>query len=603
MGPYVFNPDDAIRFAREIGRRTKKRGDELQLDVCPYCNANNDKYTFSINLKDGRFKCLRATCGAKGNMITLSRDFEFSLGHNADEYFMQRRQYKNLRNYPKPEVRPAAVTYLESRGINRAITEAFQITTRKDDEKVLVFPFYDDDGALQFIKYRNTDPQPGQSKEWCESGCRPILFGMDHCVGHNNELVLTEGQIDSLSVAEAFDGDVNAVSVPTGARGFTWVPYCWDFLGKFSTLIVFGDHENDHITLLDEMAKQFHGTVKHIRPEDYQDCKDANELLQKHGKQAVIDAVTNAVIVEHPKIKRLADVRRQDLSQLEKIDTGIRSLNKKIGGFYFGQLILLTGERGQGKSTLASQFGAFAVNQGYSVMFYSGELPEWCFQDWFERQIAGRRNINTLMSNLEYESYLVDANKGDRLRAWYQDQVYLYSNEILGEDEETEALITTLQTSIKQYGCRVLIIDNLMTAIDDDLKSDIYRQQTQFVKQLALMAKRYNVIIILVVHPRKRYGNDFGNDDVSGSANITNLADVVLRYTRPKNDGGAPDETKRVLQIFKNRLNGKLDFDGIPLFYQDASKRISESKIFDWEFGWEKHQFWAEPSDDDEIPW
>ena len=601
MGPYQFEQDDAVRFAREMNQRTKRRGKELQLEVCPYCKASNDKYTFSINLDDGRFKCLRASCGAHGNMITLAKDFNFSLGHNADEYYQRKRQYRDLRRYPTPETRPAAIKYLESRGIGKEIAEKYRITTRKDDDEILVFPFYDENNVLQFIKYRNMDPQPGQSKEWCEAKCKPILFGMDQCdPDQSGTLVLTEGQIDSLSVAEAFGGDVNAVSVPTGAKGFTWVPYCWDFLGKYKWLVVFGDHENDEITLLDEMTRQFHGTVKHVRPEDYQGCKDANELLQKYGKEAVVHAVENAVAVDHPRIKRLADVKRQDLSQMEKVNTGIRALNKKIGGFYFGQLILLTGERGQGKSTLASQFGAYAVHQGHSVMFYSGEMPEWCFQDWFERQLAGRRSINTMTSNLEYESYMVDAVKEDKIREWYQDQAYLYSNDILDGEEETEALVKTLDTSIKQYGCRVLIIDNLMTAIEDDLKSDIYRQQTQFVKQLALMAKRYNVIIILVVHPRKRYGSEFGNDDVSGSANITNLADVVLRYTRPKDE---PDDSKRVLQIFKNRLNGKLDYDGIPLYYQDCSKRISETTMFDWEFGWEKRGFWQEPEDYDEIPW
>ena len=78
------------------------------------------------------------------------------------------------------------------------------------------------------------------------------------------------------------------------------------------------------------------------------------------------------------------------------------------------------------------------------------------------------------------------------------------------------------------------MVDNLMTAISDDISSDLYRQQTQFVRQLAIMAKRMNVIIILIAHPRKTIGFEFGNNDVAGSSNITNLADVVIRYAKPK---------------------------------------------------------------------
>ena len=37
MGIYEFQKDDAFRFVQEIGARGKQRGDELQLDRCPYC--------------------------------------------------------------------------------------------------------------------------------------------------------------------------------------------------------------------------------------------------------------------------------------------------------------------------------------------------------------------------------------------------------------------------------------------------------------------------------------------------------------------------------------------------------------------------------------
>ena len=73
---YKFNKDDAFRFAREQGIRTKTVGSELRFYKCPYCkNATNDKDTFAINLDTGMFKCMRASCSAHGNMITLHKDF------------------------------------------------------------------------------------------------------------------------------------------------------------------------------------------------------------------------------------------------------------------------------------------------------------------------------------------------------------------------------------------------------------------------------------------------------------------------------------------------------------------------------------------------
>ena len=79
MGMYEFNPADAMRFAHWYGARTKQIGDELRFAECPYCKGRgHDKDTFAINLHTGQFKCLRAGCGVTGNMLTLSRDFDFS---------------------------------------------------------------------------------------------------------------------------------------------------------------------------------------------------------------------------------------------------------------------------------------------------------------------------------------------------------------------------------------------------------------------------------------------------------------------------------------------------------------------------------------------
>ena len=608
MNIYEFDPDDAKRFGQEQHIKYQQRGDELQFKYCPYCrNKTDDKNTFAINLRTGQFKCLRASCGAKGNMITLARDFNFSLGNDVDEYFNRRKRYKDLSRYPRPIVRAPAVAYMENRGISQMITERYGITTQKDRDNILVFPFFDEFGKLQYVKYRKADfdKKKDKNKEWAESDCKPILFGMDRCdAEHNKTLVLTEGQIDSLSVAEAFGGDINAVSVPTGCNGFTWVPYCWDFLGKFETLIVFGDHEKGRITLLDEMQKRFHGVVKHVRTEDYLDCKDANEILTRHGKQAVRDAVNNAVIVDSKRIKKLSKVESKNMAEMEAVSTGISQLDKLIGGFYFGQLVILTGERGLGKSTLGSQFIVNGINQGLDAFCYSGELPDWSFQEWFDRQCAGREYINVLTSELGFDNYLVDAAALELIHDWYDEHCYIYDNAVIeSADTENETILETLEMAIKQYGCKMLLIDNLMTAIEDDLASDLYRQQTAFVRALTKLAKQYNVIIILVVHPRKSNGYSFSNDSVAGSSNITNLADVVMNYALPKDD----DELKpdRILQVSKNRLTGKVNFGGIPLWYDIPSKRILEARGMNrTKYGWDNFDGFMrlpEMADEEEI--
>ena len=587
MALYDFQREDAERFAREQGARVRTRGDELEFQRCPYCNGGNkDKFTFSINLKTGAFKCLRASCGAHGNMITLHKDFNFSLGTEADAYYGDGyKHFRSIHRKQRAETTSPAVEYMKTRGISQEVTERYGITTQKANDSVVVFPFYDADGILRFVKYRNTEFTPGNgSKEWCEANCMPILFGMDKCNPDKKTLIMTEGQIDSLSVTEA--GFENAVSVPTGKNGFTWVPYCWDFLNQFETLIIFGDHERDEITLLDEMRVRFNGTVKHVRPEDYRGCKDANDILRKFGKDAIRDAINNAVPVEVAEIKQLADVERVDLSTMKKFSSGISAVDEVLGGFYFGQLVVITGERGEGKSTLASQFATMGIKAGHSVFFYSGELMDWYFRAWIDYQIAGPEYINAMCNTFGHETYSIDGNVYPGIAEWYRGRFFLYDNSsVLKEDRE--GLIPTVIKAIRQHGCSIVFIDNLMTAISDDITSDIYRQQTEFVKKLANIAKQMNVIIFLIAHPRKTNGYSFENDDVAGSSNITNLADVVMRYARPKGDDEDEDTQDRLLQITKNRLTGRTDRHGIRLFFDERSKRIGEMHDWNWRLGWE----------------
>lgn len=585
---YEFKESDAYDFARHVGIKTYKSGNNLHFTKCPYCkNTTNDKNTFAIDLSTGRFNCLRASCGAKGNMITLSKDFGYDIGL-ASEYYTPRKRYKKLPN-KKPDKVGGVVSFLEKRGISEQTAKAYRLTADKKHENVLVFPFYDESDELQFIKYRDTTFVKGKSKgnkEWCEAKCKPILFGMHLCDAEKcSTLVITEGQMDSLSIAEA--GIPNAVSVPNGAKGFTWLPYCWDFLCKFKEIIVFGDYENGNITLLEELHDRLSSNVivKHPRKEAYKDCKDANEILVKYGKEALVAAVNEAVIIENKHIMSLSSVKRKNYSDIDGFRSNIKALDKIIDKFYMGQLIILSGERGHGKSTFASQLGINAVMQGFPTLFYSGELNDWQFQHWFDLNIAGANFINKIIdSKSDYASYSVDRESEFKIESWYKDLAYIYDNSKV--DTDNESLIDTIEVGIKQYGFRVIFIDNLMTAVDDDTSVDVYRQQANFAKQLKTLAGRFDVCIFLVAHPKKRSADSWSNDDIAGSSQITNLADTVLVYSKERSDD---DESNiRKLLVLKNRTTGICNYKGIVLFFEECSKRISEQNgYFSWNYGWE----------------
>ncbi len=562
---YEFNSEDVFRFTNYINASVKQKGNELFFQYCPYCNGgNHDKETMSVNIDNGTFKCFRASCGKQGHFVELARDFNFKLEN------IEVTEYKKLPQ-KKIEVLAPAVEYLKSRGISEAITRQYNVTSALKNDNILVFPFYDEQNTLQFLKYRNTKYNGQGNKEWCEKATKPILFGMNKCNGFER-LVITEGQIDSLSLAEC--GIENAVSVPTGAMGFTWLANVWDWITKFKEIIVFGDCEKGKITLIDTLIKRLpkEQIIKCVQQIDYLCEKDANAILQRYGKDAIIKAIENAKVPEVKYVKQLADVKAVDMTKLPKIKTNIRSLDRVIGGLYMGQVVLVSGKRGEGKSTFASQLMAEAIDQGYNAFAYSGELPDFHFKNWLDLQIAGGNNIESAFNEYNDMEYYLLPQTIERINEWYRNKAYIFDNSAI-QDDEYEGLLKIVEDAVCRYNIKFVLLDNLMTALDDDVQSDLYRQQSRFVKALVKMAKTLDITIVLIAHPKKNNG-EFTNDTVSGASEITNLVDVVLNYERCTDS----EEGDSKITVTKNRLTGRLirNKNAIRLVYSGASKRIAE---------------------------
>ena len=604
---YEFKQEDVFRFANSTGAKTKIKGKELHFQYCPYCHGgkNRDKFTFSINMDDGRYTCLRSSCSVKGNMITLARDLGFELSEDFVRYYnMDNYNSTHFRKFKEVHIqsKDKAVEYLKIRGISENVCRRYELTIKDGTENILVFPFKNPEGEMKFIKYRNIEYQKGVSdgsKEWCERGCMPILFGMNQCNIENKTLILTEGQLDSLSVTES--GFENAVSVPTGMNGFTWVPHCWDWIHNFEKLIVFGDFEKGKISLLDEIKKRFNIKIFHVREEDYLDCKDANEILIKYGQSQINKCIKNAKAVPVNHIISLADVEYVNIFEIPKLKTGIHELDSLLyGGLPFGGLTLIAGKPGEGKSTVASQILINAMEKDYKCFVYSGELPNHTFKAWMNYQIAGAKHIRKYQDSIWKDwRYVVDEKEIEKINAWYADKCFLYDNNIIDGDEK-ESIVKTVEESIQQYGTQVILIDNLMTALDlEQVQSfDKYDKQSMFVKKLARIALKYNVLIILVAHKRKNNFSANENDEISGSGDISNLAMLTLVYEKSKDI----EQSQRLLKVSKNRLFGKLETDGWIMNYDEVSKRIyGLNDDVNVEYGWIKINDFVPITEDMEL--
>lgn len=125
----------------------------------------------------------------------------------------------------------------------------------------------------------------------------------------------------------------------------------------------------------------------------------------------------------------------------------------------------------------------------------------------------------------------------ERVNRWYRGRAFLYDNDAV--DDEREGLLDTVGQAVRRYGIKLVLIDNLMTAMDAGVSDNLYQAQSAFVRKLKQMAVKYDIAVLLVAHPRKSR-DAFNNDDVAGSADLTNRVDVVVNYVR--NPDKAEDE-------------------------------------------------------------
>lgn len=585
---YELKQEDIFGAAAKTGIETRQKGKELQFKYCPYCygGRSKDEYTFSINVETGLNNCKRGSCGVHKRFEQFARDVGYELDYDNERKYIE---------FPQPRgriiPRESAYAYLESRGISREVAEQYQVTSFEDNPNLLWFPFFDENNKLVFAKFRRMDFVKGKTKgakEWQQKDGKPILFGMNECKD-SDTVVITEGQIDSLSCIQA--GIKNAVSVPSGKTNFAWLSNCKEWLKKFGTIIVFGDMENGQMSLLDTISKKCPNKIKAVRKQDYLGEKDANAILQKYGAEAIIDCIKNSQALNAECVKPLSKVVNPDINAMEHIETGIYDLDEALdGGIALGQVCLLSGRRGDGKSTFMSQMIANAIDQGYGTFIYSAELPDYQFKGWLNTQVAGEENLVGFKNKYGQTKYVPTPEVQARIDRWYDGKAFIFDNSFTDEHPEKEMdLINVIEQTVKADDVKLVCVDNLMTAMESARnQNELYLAQGRFVGQLKKIAIKYNIAVILVAHPRKQgkdSDKDFDNDDVAGSADITNKVDIVLNYYRPKKE----EQYQRLLSLEKNRLTGILlkGDHAIKMYYNDKSRGIISERSLPKRYGWQ----------------
>jgi len=532
-------------YGIDIGTKT---GNEVKTQ-CPQCSQTRKKSKLpclNVNTDKGVWNCWH--CGWAGSL-------------KGGEW--QRPEI--VKAYTKPAFSKAMpadtiITWFASRCIPQSILErngiskgAAYFPQTEEEMPCIMFPYFRGDDVVN-IKYRTKEKYFRMA-----AGAERVLYGINDIA---ETLIWVEGEIDKLSIEAA--GFVSCVSVPDGAPAVESKSYSnkFDFmqekaLERVKTHIVAVDSDAPGVRLQQELVRRL-GREKCLVVTWPDDCKDANEVLQKHGAEFLAECLANAQPLPIEGTHKAGDVmevlRNQYLHGSERgMSTGWHSL-EDLYRVMPGEWTLVTGIPGHGKSEWLDALTInLAMRLGWTFAVFSPENQplEYHVQKIAEKYIGKPFNPGpTERMSLDEFGAAVE---------WINEH-YTF---MLPEAPTVEMLLDTATEIVLRHGIRGLVIDPWN---EINHAREAYMTETDHISQklskIRAWARNYGVHVWVVAHPTKLMKDVGGNYpvptpyDVAGSAHWRNKADnCITIYRNVKEDD---DNVEIHVQKVRKKMNGKV---------------------------------------------
>jgi twinkle protein len=395
---------------------------------------------------------------------------------------------------------------------------------------------YVKNGILQYRKMRIVDENGEKTFQRDRSGAETCLWGIDTLRdASNGTVIITEGEIDRLSVLAVGMGPV--VSVPDGAqrkevgtekivpqsdKPFSWL---WDGddyvegLRDVEKIILAVDDDDKGDVLFEELSVRL-GRDRCWRVKYPDGCKDANEVLDKLGEDALREVIEGARPLVPDRLVRLSEL---DLGPARaSFSSGWKELDRHLM-VCAPELMIVTGPPNAGKSQAVL---AICANQARD---HGNRVAYLQFEDNPERNIDDLRKY--ALANIDGITNRTQAFK------WIDDYFFFVSpSESEGdEDMGLDWLKAVIKEASQRHGCKIVVIDPW-----NEVEHCWARHESQALylnralRQLKRLARRYRICLIIVAHPDKQAGRSgqsitqWSLYDLDGGAVWNNKADHGL---------------------------------------------------------------------------
>lgn len=442
---------------------------------------------------------------------------------------------------------------LTSRHLHRDTLKRFGyfVSTNKFGAKVQVAPYYWN-GELVAQHLRGE----GKAFRWLGSTGHLELFGQNRCRGRGPLLVITEGEIDAMSVAQAFPG-VDVVSLPNGADSAArYVSMNLEFIEGYGEVVLMFDNDKPGKKAIDAAAALL--TPGKAKVVGYpSDVKDANDLLKAGREKEIREMIYRAKVYRPDGVVSGSGIALADL--LKPISEGVSYpwplLQKRLCGGRKGEITLWTAGSGIGKSTLTRELAYCYRTRGLRIgMVYLEENVRKTAAGF----IALDNNIPLFKLRSNPRIIPESAYRASYEKLIANDGIFFYDH--FGS-LDAKNLLGKLRYMAVSLKLDFIFLDHISIVVSG-LETDNERKDIDLLMTaLRSLAEETGVGIHAVVHLKRVTGKSFNDGgqvtlaDLRGSGSLEQLSDNVIALERNQQAEGNEKDKSR-LRVLKCRETG-----------------------------------------------
>lgn len=459
---------------------------------------------------------------------------------------------------------------LNARKINQDTCSKFKYMTGVyNGTPCQVANYYDDSGNIVGQKLRFPD------KSFAVLGkISNRLFG-SQLWSTGKKIVITEGEIDCLTVSQLQGNKWPVVSIPNGAQAAKKVIEAnLEYLDKFDEIILMFDMDDVGRKACEDSAKVLPAGKAFIANLP---CKDPNECLLSGKGSEVLQAIWNAKPYRPDGIVSGADLYEKCVTDIDDLNDSVeypwKALQEKTKGARHGELYVFTSGSGMGKSTILRELEYyFGVNRGELCGIVA--LEESTRKTGLElMSIHLNRRI---MLNPE------SADENERIRAFNETigngRFFLYDH--FGSLDSGN-LLSKLRYMIVSLGCKRIFLDHIsivVSGMDTDEDGGERKAIDKLMTNLRSLVEETGATMFVVSHlkrPEKKgheEGAQVSLSQLRGSGAIAQLSDMVIGLERNQ-QGDNPNVL--TIRVLKNRHSGDTGVSGY-LKYDPETGRLED---------------------------